>query len=307
LELDKQYRPQRFKEVIGHNVLINSSILPLLESGKCPHAILLTGPSGVGKTTIGRLIANYIDSNLIEINGAKDTGKEFIDELQDNLQYPAFGTVPTKFVIIDEVHMLSKSSFNSLLKITEEPPAHLYFCFCTTELSRVPQTLRNRCHVYTLNLVATDEIEKYIAFIANKEGIELPEYGDQLIAKEAEGSVRKALVFLSQISHCKSLEEIAVIIRSAGDNEDVKTLCKIIAGNVIAPWSKIALILKGLKEINPESTRIQICGYLNSCILNSRNDNDARKFLSKLDSFSKPFTSSTPFSDLILCVGDSVF
>src|SRR3989304_1453147 len=147
MTLHTKYRPKHFEEVIGQ-IEIVKSLQNLIETGKMPKSFLFTGPSGTGKTTLARIIANKLGcdiQNIIEVDAATNTGVEDMRVLCEGLRYPAFGLTTVKVAIVDECQEISKSSWSSLLKIIEEPPSHLYFVFCTTEPSKVLDTIKTRC------------------------------------------------------------------------------------------------------------------------------------------------------------------
>ncbi len=219
--LSRKYRPQSLDEIVGQPIIVKS-LQTCLDNNKVPHAFLLQGIRGVGKTTIARIIAkclsctastkvskpcckckscitfsnnNHLD--IIEIDAASRTGVDDIRDIIDACQYsPVLGKY--KIFIIDEVHMLSKSAFNALLKTLEEPPAHVKFIFATTEINKIPETILSRCITLQLKPVQYNVLSNYLINIANKEECKLNIESANIIAEEAEGSVRDALSILEQ-------------------------------------------------------------------------------------------------------------
>lgn len=223
--LSRKYRPKDLNDLVGQDIL-EKSLRSCLDSKKVPHAFLFHGIRGVGKTTTARILARCLccigtDGNtditsspcgicrsciamnqeqhldVMEFDAASRTGVDDIRDIIDATQYaPVFGRY--KIFIIDEVHMLSKSAFNALLKTLEEPPAHVKFIFATTEVQKAPETILSRCMTFQLTPVSTIELSKHLIFIAQKEGFDLVPQAAELISEESEGSVRDALSILEQ-------------------------------------------------------------------------------------------------------------
>lgn len=223
--LARKYRPQTFDDLIGQEVLVRT-LTNAFASGRIAHAFVLTGIRGIGKTTTARIIARGLncigpDGNgepttqpcgvcpncimiaedrhvdVIEMDAASNTGVDNMRDLIDSVQY-APTNARYKVYIIDEVHMLSKSAFNAILKTLEEPPPHVKFIFATTELRKIPITIISRCQKFDLKRVEILELAKHLVNVSNKENIVLAEDCATLIAAAAEGSVRDALSLLDQ-------------------------------------------------------------------------------------------------------------
>ena len=226
--LARKYRPHSFDDLIGQEPMVQT-LSNAFRSGRIAQAYMLTGVRGVGKTTTARILAralNYktdkgdqptIDLSedgehcqaiiegrhidIIEMDAASHTGIDDIRDLIESAQYrPA--TARYKVYIIDEVHMLSKSAFNGLLKTLEEPPEHLKFIFATTEIRKVPVTVLSRCQRFDLRRIDASELLVHLSTICEKEGVAVDEEAIAMVARAAEGSVRDALSMLDQaIAH----------------------------------------------------------------------------------------------------------
>ncbi len=224
LVLARKYRPQTFDEVIKQNH-VTQTLTNAIKSRRVAHAILFTGPRGTGKTTVARILAKAMNCkegptpipcntcgscreitsgnavDVFEIDGASNNGVEQIRSLRENINYmPAHS--PNKIYIIDEVHMLSISAFNALLKTLEEPPSHVMFIFATTEPHKIPITILSRCQRHDFKLIDIESISNHMKDLCSKEHIDIAEESLMLIAREAGGSIRDALSLLDQVMAC---------------------------------------------------------------------------------------------------------
>ncbi|WP_373502379.1 DNA polymerase III subunit gamma/tau [Aestuariivirga sp.] len=218
--LARKYRPRTFPDLIGQEALVRT-LTNAFASGRIAQGFMLTGVRGVGKTTTARLIAralNYGDKptvdmpeygphceailesrhmDVIEMDAASNTGVDNMREIIDSVRYAPV-QARYKVYIIDEVHMLSKSAFNALLKTLEEPPPHVKFIFATTEINKVPVTILSRCQRFDLKRLDAALLASHYGNIAVKEGVEAEPDALALIARAAEGSVRDGLSLLDQ-------------------------------------------------------------------------------------------------------------
>src|SRR5579883_3159017 len=227
--LARKYRPQTFDDLIGQDVMVRT-LRNAFAMDRIAQAYMLTGVRGVGKTTTARILARALNYerpgipdrpslelaepglhcqaimesrhvDVLEMDAASHTGIDDIREIIEAVRYkPA--SARFRVFIIDEVHMLSKSAFNGLLKTLEEPPPHVKFIFATTEIRKVPVTILSRCQRFDLRRVDSGELSAYLGSIAEKEKVKIEDGALALIARAAEGSARDALSLLDQsISH----------------------------------------------------------------------------------------------------------
>ncbi|MFA9460697.1 DNA polymerase III subunit gamma/tau [Thiohalorhabdus methylotrophus] len=220
LVLARKWRPQRFGDLVGQEHVVRA-LTNALASGRVGHAFLFSGSRGVGKTTVGRLLAKGLNCgqgvtaepcgecancqaieenrfvDLIEVDAASRTKVDDTRDLLDNVQYlPSVGRY--KVYLIDEVHMLSNHSFNALLKTLEEPPEHAKFIFATTEPARIPVTILSRCLQFELKRIGADRIRERMGAILEAEGIPTESEALELLARSADGSLRDGLSLLDQ-------------------------------------------------------------------------------------------------------------
>ncbi len=216
-----KWRPKTFDRMIGQNH-IGQTLVNALKNGRLPQALLFTGPRGTGKTSSARILAkslrclNAVDYipcgkcseciditsgrslDVVEIDGASNNGVDSIRELRDSVSFrPTIGS--KKVYIIDEVHMLSLSAFNALLKTLEEPPDHVIFILATTEVHKIPKTILSRCHRFDFRKVATKDLADHLEFICTQEAVPFEKEALWAIARQGEGSVRDSFSFLDQV------------------------------------------------------------------------------------------------------------
>ena len=256
--LARKYRPRTFEDLIGQNSMVKI-LSNAFSLNRIAHAFLFTGVRGVGKTTAARIISrglNCIKDNIptispcgecsscvsaqndrhvdiVEIDAASHTGVDDIRELTEGTRYkPAEGRY--KIYIIDEVHMLSTQAFNALLKTLEEPPEHVKFIFCTTEIRKIPVTVLSRCQKFDLRRVAINELIELLKSICEKEGVKIDVNSLNLLARYSDGSVRDSLSLLDQ----------AISMSSSGITEDtVKVMLGLSDKSVV--WDLFDNIIKG--------------------------------------------------------------
>ncbi len=209
--LYRKHRPQKFKEVAGQEH-VTGVLERHIEDEKVPHAFLFAGGRGLGKTSIARILARELGtsgSDLYEIDAASHNSVEDIRELTENVYTLPFES-KYKVYILDEVHMLSKSAWNAFLKTLEEPPAHAIFVLATTEIEKVPETVRSRTEVFEFKKPSRKDLARHVFAIAKLEGFGIEAPAADLIALLADGSYRDALSVLEKVTGSAESKTIAL-------------------------------------------------------------------------------------------------
>ena len=236
--LYRKWRPQRFEDVVGQRAIV-AALKNQVAAGRVGHAYLFTGVRGTGKTTCAKIFAKAVNClhptngdpccscpvcrgiddgsilDVVEMDAASNNGVDDIRDLRDETAYTP-STCSYKVYIIDEVHMLSTAAFNALLKTLEEPPAHVIFILATTEIQKVPATIRSRCQRYDFTRISPEDIAGRVSQVAGAEGLALTEGAAGLIARLADGALRDALSILDTCAGVTGQIDEDVVRRMAG-------------------------------------------------------------------------------------------
>lgn len=243
--LYRKYRSKKLSEIVGQ-AHITRLLERALKRGAVAHAYLLTGPRGVGKTSIARILAHEINNlpytdesthlDIIEIDAASNNSVEDIRDLRDKVQIAPV-SAPKKVYIIDEVHMLSKSAFNALLKTLEEPPEHVVFILATTDADKLPATILSRVQRFNFRLISEADVVAHLRTIAEAERIKIDDDALWLIAEQGQGSFRDSISLLDQLQHVADGAITAQLIEESlglASAQDVDTLLAAAAAGDIA-------------------------------------------------------------------------
>ena len=272
--LYRKWRPRTFDDVVGQTH-ITETLKRQVQSGRLSHAYLFTGTRGTGKTTCAKLLAravncqNLTDGNpcnccpaclgiengsvldVLELDAASNNKVDDIRAILDEAVYtPA--TVRKRVYIVDEVHMLSTQAFNALLQILEEPPAHLMFILATTEIHKVPATIKSRCQQFSFKRIHADEIAARLGYVAGEEGIDLTAEGAELIARLSDGGMRDALSLLDQCvgsGGTVDQERVFNALGLAGNLETAALFDCVVAGDTSGALERLARLYAGGKEM----------------------------------------------------------
>ncbi len=276
LALARKWRPKNFSEMVGQEHVLRA-LINALDADRLHHAFLFTGTRGVGKTTIARILAKSINCeqgisstpcgecstckevdegrfvDLIEVDAASRTKVEDTRDLLDNVQYaPTRGRY--KVYLIDEVHMLSASSFNALLKTLEEPPPHVKFLFATTDPQKLPVTILSRCLQFNLRRLSVERISDYLQSLLDKENIPYEEGACKQLAIAADGSMRDGLSLLDQSiaygAGTIKLEDVAAMLGSFDSHLVISLVEKLLAQDAMAVMTLLAKINEQVPDLN---------------------------------------------------------
>ena len=272
--LYRKWRPRTFDDVVGQDH-ITETLKQQVAGDRLSHAYLFTGTRGTGKTTCAKILARAVNCqqpengnpcnqcpaclgiengsilDVLELDAASNNGVDQVRALRDEAVYtPA--AVRKRVYIVDEVHMLSTPAFNALLKILEEPPAHLMFILATTELHKVPATIRSRCQQFAFKRILPGQIAQRLGYVAQEEGIDLTADGAALLARLADGGLRDALSLLDQCSGGRAKvdeKEILDVLGLAGNLETAALMDQIARRDTAAALDTLARLYAGGKDV----------------------------------------------------------
>lgn len=313
LALYRKYRSRSLAEIVGQDH-VTTLLASAVKQGRVAHAYLFTGPKGVGKTSIARILAHEINGlpyddesthlDIIEIDAASNNGVEDIRDLRDRVQIAPV-SAQRKVYIIDEVHMLSKPAFNALLKTLEEPPEHVVFILATTDIDKVPETIVSRTQRHSFRRASEADIVKNLKRIAKAEGAKADDAALDLVAKHSDGSFRDSVSLFDQllsgadgkaittehVTASLGLVPVDVIgeLIDAANSGDVATINQLLIGletNGVPPRTTAVQLADHLRRSLP--TRPEYAPLLSELLDVSRSHYPELKLLTVLSLFAHP-------------------
>lgn len=285
MELFKKYRPDSFDGLVGQPTAVK--ILKDMAKRGVPHAVLLQGPSGTGKTSAARILAKHLKStgmDLQEMNCADVRGIDAVRDIVSEYRTLAMTPDGTRVYIIDEGHKLTNDAQNALLKPLEDPPEHVYWIICTTEPSKLLATVRRRCAKVEFKAVSSDAMIARMKEVAKAEKLTCK--SDQLynrIVETVGGNLGEALVLLENALRLDSIKEQVEYVSKQAEGDLVYKLCKeLIQAEV--NWAQVTGFLSAISD-EPESVRRRVLAFCNACLMRE----PTKKVARVMHAFSEPF------------------
>jgi len=288
MPLHIDYRPRDFSEIIGNRATLASLKSVYERKSDWPHAVLLQGPKGCGKTTIAQIIVGLLEckgNDFVEINSSNDRGIGTARLIIEGIRFkPMMGK--TRVYLLEEVHMTTPDFQNAMLKPLEFSPAHAYFILCTTDPSELIPALRSRCHTFEVQYLTEKEVVFLLKKVLKKEDVEIAENVLLKVAEASDGCPRDALRILDQIIDVEPKEMENAIASFIYEEKQVFDLYNALEKK--DDWKRLSSILGQMDLSNPESARRAIVGLASSRIMKS----EEKMAVFIYDAFKEPFYST---------------
>lgn len=294
MSLYKKYRPSSFNEIKGNQQVISVLESMLGDLKTCPQVFLLHGPTGCGKTTIGRIIKDRlgcVGEDFKEVDSADFRGIDTVREIRRNAQYsPMFGSC--RVWLIDEVHKMTNDAQNALLKFLEDTPKGVYIILATTDPQKLLNTIRGRCSEFQLKPLNEIEMKRLLKRTVIREKEKLRDEVYEQIIQDGQGLPRNALQILEQVLRVPEEKRLEIAEQTAAEQSQTIELCRALMKR--AGWKEVSSILRGIKDQEPENIRRAVLGYASAVLL--KKDDPLAGMI--LEEFFEPFYN-TGFPGLV--------
>lgn len=286
MTLYKKYRPQELSDIVGNEDVVAMLSGKLEEgAGSFPHAVLFSGPTGCGKTTLARICADLIGcvgNDLREIDAADFRGIDTVREIRRQSRFsPTEG--PVRVWILDECHQLASAAQPALLKALEDTPKHVYYILCTTDPQKLLPTILGRCSQFQVSPLNEKQMMRLLRGVTKAENESMPKAVYEQIAADSFGHPRNALQILDQVLSVEPERRLDVAEKAAAEQSQSIELCRVLIRNT--GWKEVAAILRGLQDQEPERIRRHVLAYCHSILLKGKNDMAGRV----MEEFIEPF------------------
>lgn len=271
MELYNKYRPKDFATLLGNDEIVEILEMQYKNTREMRnHSYFIEGPTGTGKTTIARIMADIFECELVEMNSSEDNGVDFARKFVQDIQYRGFGK--DKMYVLDECHRLTTDAQNILLKVLEEPPNHAYIVLCSTDPQKVMKTVINRTLRLKTSKPSNQELFELLEDICDIEKFDVSTEVLEAIVKQSETTPREAISMLSSISAVPTFQQLEYIHGTQGGEHEVIELSRALLQT--PKWATVAKILSGI-EANPDSVRMAVLGYMSKVLLSGQRNAQA--------------------------------
>lgn len=298
MNLYNKYRPDKLDKVYGNKEVVDS-LKKYVDKKQVPQVILLSGPTGCGKTTVTRILANEVnakDNNFVEMDSAQFTGIDMIRDLRAKSRFKPIGG-GSKVFLLDEVHALSTNAQEALLKELEDTPQNVYYFLCTTNPEKLKPTLVGRCIHYQMQTLSKDDMLSLLEYVVNKEDESVDKEVYKVIVKTAKGHPRNAINILQQVLSVSKKKRLKIAENYQIEETASITLCRSLINK--EGYKTAQEILKGLKDQNAETIRRHVIGYCQSVLLGNDYKNSHQSAAQILEEFSTP-TYDMGFAQIVV-------